>query len=84
MFTVAVRHQGGDGAKGFGGVNGRSFVRLRAEQQGGREECASRLQIGFTTQTDLAARGKQMIDFLEERPEKTPTAEAAKSEEKSE
>ena len=27
---------------------------------------------------------KQMIDFLEERPEKTPTAEAAKSEEKSE
>ena len=27
---------------------------------------------------------KQMIDYLEERPEKTPTAEAAKSEEKSE
>ena len=27
---------------------------------------------------------KQMIDFLEERTEKTPTAEAAKSEEKSE
>ncbi len=64
VFGVTAGHQGCDGAKGFGGVDGRGFVRLRAEQQGGREECASRLQIGFTTQTDLAARGKEMIDFF--------------------
>ncbi len=45
-------------------MDGWSLVRLRAEQQGGREECASRLQIGFATQTYLAPRGKQMIDFF--------------------
>ena len=64
VLGVTAGHQGCDGAKGFGGVNGRGFVRLRAEQQGGWEECAGRLQISFTTQTDLAARGQQMIDFF--------------------
>ncbi len=45
-------------------MHGRGFVRLRAEQQCGREKCASRLQIGFAAQADLTAGGKQAIDFF--------------------
>ena len=42
----------------------RSFIRLRAEQQGRREERARGLQIRFAAQTDLAACGDQVIHFL--------------------
>jgi hypothetical protein len=45
-------------------VDGRGFIRLRAEQQGRREERARGLQIRFAAQTDLAACGDQPIHFL--------------------
>ncbi len=45
-------------------MDGRGFIRLRAEQQGRREERARGLQIRFASKTDLAACGDQPIHFL--------------------
>ncbi|MNS79640.1 hypothetical protein D3C72_1133000 [compost metagenome] len=64
MFRVAIRHQGGDRAKGFGRMNGRGLVRLRAEQQRRREECPRCLHVGFASETNLAARRDQQIHFF--------------------
>ncbi len=56
MIAALIRHQGGDRAKGFGGMHGRGFIRLRAEQQRRREERPGGIQVSFTAETDLATR----------------------------
>lgn len=64
MLAVAIRHQRRYRAKGFNGVNLWRFIRLRAVQQGRREERAISIKICLSAEQRFTAGGNQFIDVI--------------------
>ncbi|VGP36307.1 hypothetical protein SB00175_03793 [Klebsiella oxytoca] len=64
MLDALIGHQSSHGAERFNGVYRRGLIRLRAEQQRRREECARGVEIRATTQQHFTSGFDQTVYII--------------------